>query len=145
MRWDLWGLQPGTYELTVAVGDDCGFCGATKKATVVLATCPDCIYDCFCPDISVIGPAEDTNPEDSITFTANVSGGAQESVTYEWTVSAGRITDGQGTPSITVSTTPDMAGTKVTATVKIGSNNPDDFCNGTCVTTASATATIRSN
>ena len=139
VRWDLWELNPGTYELTVAVDDGCGFCGMSKTTTVTVARCPDCEGDCFCPEISVTGPSEDTKPGESMTFTANVNGGSQQNVTYHWKVSAGQITDGQGTPSITVSTTPDMAGTKVTATLKIG--GPQEGCS--CNLTASATASVR--
>ena len=54
-----------------------------------------------------------------MTFTATVSGGSQTNVTYNWTVSAGSITNGQGTPSITVDTT-GLVGQEVTATVEIG-------------------------
>ena len=57
-----------------------------------------------------------------MTFTANASGGSQSNVTYNWTVSQGTIVSGQGTPVIEVSTTPDMAGGNVTATVTIGGN-----------------------
>jgi len=140
VRWDLWDLQPGTYELKVAVDDGCGFCGASKTATVTIAQCPDCHGHCDCPTITVTGPSEDTTPGESMTFTANISGGSQESVTYLWTVSAGKIASGQGTPSITVSTTSEMAGTNVTATVQIG--GLDERCN--CVPSASATGSVRS-
>lgn len=55
-----------------------------------------------------------------MTFTANVSGGSAQNVTYNWSVSSGTITSGQGTPSITVDTDNSMAGGNVTATVDIG-------------------------
>ncbi len=57
-----------------------------------------------------------------MTFTANVSGGSQDDsdVKYTWTTSQGEIISGQGTPVITVQTTPEMAGENVTATVEIG-------------------------
>src|SRR2546426_8367870 len=41
------------------------------------------------------------------------------SPTYHWTVSAGRIIDGQGTPSIRVDTN-GLAGQTLTATVSVG-------------------------
>jgi hypothetical protein len=68
-----------------------------------------------------------------MTFTANSSG----DVTYHWTVSAGSISSGQGTPAITVDTT-GLAGQNVTATVEIGGTDPS--CN--CTTTASETAGV---
>jgi hypothetical protein len=73
-----------------------------------------------------------------MTFTANVSGGSQQSVTYNWSVSSGTITSGQGTPSITVATDNSMAGGNVTATVDIGGTDPT--CG--CVTSANETAPV---
>lgn len=32
--WDLTGVKPGTYTITAAVDDGCGFCGPTKTRTV---------------------------------------------------------------------------------------------------------------
>ena len=55
-----------------------------------------------------------------MTFTANVNSGSQENPTYNWTVSQGEIVSGQGSPVITVQTTPEMAGGNVTATVTVG-------------------------
>jgi hypothetical protein len=49
--------------------------------------------------------------------------------TYNWTVSAGRIIDGQGTPSIRVDTT-GLAGQTVTATLAIGGYTLD--CSASC-------------
>ncbi len=94
---------------------------------------------CTCPELSVTGPTEVTQSGSTMTFTANATGGSQQSVTYNWTVSQGEIVSGQGTPVITVQTTPAMAGQNVTATVTIGG----DLC-PTCVTTAQTTAGIAS-
>ena len=55
-----------------------------------------------------------------MSFTANVSGGSQSDVTYSWTISDGKIIEGQGTPSITVATNYKMAGKTVKATIEIG-------------------------
>jgi hypothetical protein len=54
-----------------------------------------------------------------MTFTATAAGGTTD-VTYNWSVSSGTIESGQGTPSITVRTTREMAGSSVTATVELG-------------------------
>jgi hypothetical protein len=59
-----------------------------------------------------------------ITFTASVSGGDPEATfTYNWTVSAGTISSGQGTSTITVDTT-SVAGQSSTATVSLGGYDP---------------------
>ena len=71
-----------------------------------------------------------------MTFTANVSGGSYTPSGYNWTVSSGTISSGQGTPSITVDTTGVPAGGNVTATVDLGPND----CS--CASTASETAGV---
>lgn len=40
--WDLSDVKPGSYTITVAVDDGCGFCGKTMTKTVVVKECPDC-------------------------------------------------------------------------------------------------------
>jgi predicted metalloprotease with PDZ domain len=40
--WDLSGVRPGTYMITVGVDDGCGFCGATKTMEVKVIECPNC-------------------------------------------------------------------------------------------------------
>ncbi len=119
VSWDLTGAQPGTYTITAGVDDSCGVCGQTQTKTITVAAC-DCEKVCDCPTLSVTGPAGVTGPGETMTFTANVSGGSGEAVTYNWSVSAGTIVEGQGTPVIKVATTPEMAGGNVTATVDIG-------------------------
>jgi hypothetical protein len=71
----------------------------------------------------------DVEPNAPITFTASVSGGAEgASWTYNWSVSAGTISSGQGTSTITVDTT-GLGGQSVTATVNLGGADPS--CTGT--------------
>lgn len=136
VSWDLSSAQPGTYTITTGVDDGCGVCGKTDTQTIRVEECPDCELPCSCPTLSVSGPSGITSPGSTMTFTANVSGGSD--VTYNWTVSAGTIVSGQGTPSITVSTTEAMAGSNVTATVELGGTDPQ--CN--CPTSASETAGV---
>jgi hypothetical protein len=118
VSWDLTGVQAGTYTITSAVDDGCGVCGTTQTKTVTVASCADCKPICSCPTLSVSGPSAAVKTGEPMTFTANVSGGTQTSVTYNWTVSAGSIISGQGTPSITVDTA-GLSGQNVTATVDI--------------------------
>ncbi len=138
VTWDLTGVQPGSYTITAGVDDSCGICGQTQTKTVTVAECADCVKECECPSISVSGPAGVTSPGGTMTFTANVSGGSQPSVTYNWSVSSGEITSGQGTPSINVAVPTDMSGGNITATVDVGGTDP--ACN--CTTTASETAPV---
>ncbi len=135
VSWDVGGLAPGTYTITAGVDDGCGFCGKTQTQTITVVAC-DCVIDCTCPTLSVSGPAGVTERGASMTFTANASGGTAQNITYNWTVSAGTIGSGQGTPSITV-TAPSDGTTNVTATVNIGL---DVDCG--CVKEASETAPV---
>lgn len=135
VSWDLTGVRPGTYTITAGVDDGCGLCGQTQTQTITVAecVCEQPPVPCNCPSLSITGPAGVTTPGETMTFTANLSGGDQNNITYNWTVSAGTIESGQGTPSITVRTTQDLAGGNVTATVNIGGTDP----NCSCTTTAS--------
>ncbi|MDQ3713597.1 MAG: hypothetical protein M3388_15430 [Acidobacteriota bacterium] len=118
VSWDLTGAAPGTYTITAGVDDSCGVCGKTQTKTITVEECL-CEVICVCPTLSVTGPADVTAPGQTMTFTANVSGGTSESITYNWTVDRGTIIEGQGTPSIRVATTADMAGQSVRAEVTI--------------------------
>jgi hypothetical protein len=118
VSWDVSGLTPGTYTITAGVDDGCGLCGKTQTQTITIAEC-ECEIICTCPSISVTGPAGVTQPGDPMVFTANVSGGTAQNITYNWSVSAGTIASGQGTPSITV-TAPSDNTPNVTATVTLG-------------------------
>ena len=130
---DLTGVQPGTYTVTVEVDDGCG-CVAFTSTTVTVERC-DCVpvpvacptVDVSCPDTGVAGTP--------VTFTANVSGGDPNvTPTFNWTVSAGTISSGQGTGSITVDTT-GVTGT-ITATVDVGGYDR------TCTTSDSCTVSF---
>ncbi len=138
VQWDLSGLQPGSYTITSGVDDGCGLCGQTKTETVRVVDCPSCTDPCECATIDVTGPSGVTTAGDPMTFTANVSGGTSSNLTYNWTVSSGTITSGQGTPSISVATTREMAGTDVTATVDVAGQ-----CSETCPRSDSASAPIK--
>jgi hypothetical protein len=128
--WDLSGANPGTYTATVDVNDGNGHT-ANGSTTVTIAACTGCVPPC--PTVSVSCPS-DVDQGSPITYTASVSGDA--SVTYNWSVSAGTISSGQGTSSITVDTA-GLGGQTVTATVELGGLDPS------CSRTASCTTSIR--
>jgi hypothetical protein len=90
VSWDLTGAQPGTYTITAGVDDGCGVCGKTQTRTITVTEC-DCEVVCVCPDFRCYRPAGTVNPGETITFTANVSGGGATNVTYDWSVQAERL------------------------------------------------------
>jgi hypothetical protein len=136
VSWDLTGVANGTYTATVEVNDGNQHT-ASGSATVTVADCSGCVAPPPpCPTISVSCPS-DIDPGQPITFTASVSGGpANATFTYNWSVSAGTISSGQGTSSITVDTA-GLSGTSVTATVNIGGADPS------CSATASCTTAVK--
>ncbi len=127
VSWDLSGVNPGTYTATVEVNDGNGHT-ANGSTTVTLAECTGCRPPC--PTVSVSCPAN--VPQGSpITFTASVSG--DMNVTYNWSVSAGTISGGQGTSSISVDTA-SLGGQTVTATVELGGLDPSCSRTASCTT-----------
>jgi len=130
VQWDLSGQQPGTYTATVSVNDGNGHI-VPGSTTVTIANCTGCVPPC--PTVSVSCPSE-VDQGSPITFTA--SGAGNMNVTYNWSVSAGTISSGQGTSSITVDTT-GIGGQSVTATVELGGLDPS------CSRTASCTTSVK--
>jgi hypothetical protein len=136
VTWDLSGLGPGTYTASVDVDDGCG-CITTSSTSVTIAECPDCVPNYACPTAINTSCPDSVDPGNPITFTATVAGSpAPPPSGYNWSVSAGTITSGQGTSSITVSTT-GLGGGSVTATVDVTGLDPS------CPHTASCTTSIK--
>jgi hypothetical protein len=128
VNWDLSGLQPGYYRAYVDIDTGSGdeACQAFSSTAVLVNRCPPAPPTCpnvaiECPDRVVVG--------EPLTFRSTVTGGSNAAQTYNWTVSAGRIIEGQGTNTIRVDTT-GLAGQTVTATLSMGGYNLD--CSATC-------------
>ena len=120
VSWDLTGVQPGTYTVTVGVDDGCGICKPTKTETIKVEKC-DCDDLCNCPSLNVTGPTNVTNPGESMTFAANVSGGGGD-VNYSWRVTRNGESinfSGNGSPVITVPTMTEWADSNIRAEVTI--------------------------
>jgi K319-like protein/PKD domain-containing protein len=129
VTWDLSGVMPGTYTASVEVNDGNAHT-ATSSTTVTIAVCTGCRPPC--PTVSVSCPS-DVDQGSPITYTASAG---DANVTYNWSVSAGTITGGQGTSSITVDTA-GLGGQTVTATVEVSGLDPS------CSRTASCSTAVR--
>ncbi len=136
VTWDLSGVANGTYTATVEVNDGNGHI-VPGSATVTVADCTGCVAPPPpCPTVSVSCPS-DVDQGSPITFTSSVSGGPPNATaTYNWSVSAGTISGGQGTSSITVDTA-GTGGQSITATVELGGFDP------ACSRTASCTTSVK--
>jgi hypothetical protein len=136
VSWDLSGVAPGTYTASVEVDDGCG-CMTSSQTTVTIANCGDCVPDLVCPTVRPDCPTSEVEQGTPVNFSVSVTGGTPAiTPTYNWTVSAGKISSGQGTSSITVDTT-GTAGQSITATVELGGLDP------TCGRTSSCTVAVR--
>lgn len=117
--WDLSDARPGVYTATATiesgpVGDP--LCTAFTSTKVVVRNCPP--PRPLCPNISTSCP-DVTQAGMPVTFTASASGGTPGvTPVYNWKISAGTITAGQGTPTITVDTT-GLGGQPITASVEV--------------------------
>lgn len=134
VSWDLSGVGPGTYTASVEVDDGCG-CITAATTTVTISECSNCRNPIVCPTISSSCP-DAVDQGTPISFNASVGSGTPPATTYNWTVSAGTITSGQGTTSITVSTD-NIGGQSVTATLEVGGVDPS------CGRTTSCTTAVR--
>lgn len=133
---DLTGVAPGTnVTVTSEVDDGCG-CVAFNTTNVNVTECaiPEPTPP-PCPTVT-LSCLDTVNVGSPATLTANLSGGDPNvTPTFNWTVTAGTITSGQGTPSITVDTT-GLGGQSFTATATVGGYDPS------CPNTASCTVSV---
>lgn len=73
-----------------------------------------------CPQLVIACPLETVEQDTQLRFSALVAGDDTGAVlSYSWSLSNGRISEGQGTPSIIVDTT-GMGGQRITARVVVG-------------------------
>lgn len=128
--WDLSDAAPGVYsaDLTLESGPSGDpLCTAFTATKVVVRNCPP--PRPFCPNVSIYCP-DITQAGAPVTFTASVNGGTPGvTPVYNWKVSAGSITAGQGTATITVDTA-GLAGQPISATVEVAGYNLE--CRATC-------------
>ena len=135
VTWDLSTVNPGPYTATVTVNDGNAHT-VNGSATVTVANCTGCVAPC--PTVSVSCPSS-VDPGSAITFSSSLSSSAN--VTYNWSVSAGTISSGQGTSSITVDST-GLGGQTVTATVEVGGLDPACSRTASCSTSITTPAPI---
>lgn len=129
VTWDLSGVRPGYYKAFLAIGSGIGdeVCEAFSSIAV-LVKCPPPPPP-VCPNIQITCP-DRVALDQPVTFTSSLTGGSGNvTPNYIWTVSAGRIIEGQGTGSIKVDTT-GLAGQTLSATLAMNGYSLD--CSASC-------------
>ena len=119
ISWDLTGVHPGTYTITVSAEDRDGRLGEGKTAPITVEQCPSCGGGDVCHTAKLMVPESLIQPGQSFNVTADISG-PPEGVTYNWTLSNGTIASGQGTPSISIDTTGVPGGSSISVTLDLG-------------------------
>ena len=115
-------MKPGYHKASldiVSTGSD-GECQAFSSVTVLVNACAP--VRPVCPAVEITCPTA-VAIDKPVTFTSRSTGGTPGiTPVYNWTVSAGTITAGQGTDTITVDTT-GLAGQTVHASLSVGGYN----------------------
>jgi hypothetical protein len=131
--WDLSGAAPGRYTASVEVTTPDPGCAAFTSTMVHVVECAPVPE--VCPAISVSCPAT-VAPGSPVTFTAELTGGTPgRTPAFNWTVTNGEISGGQGSPSITVNTA-GARDAEMRATVRVAGFGPE--CSASCVTLSPA-------
>jgi hypothetical protein len=116
VTWDMTGLKPGYHKASLDIltnGSD-GECHAFSSVSVLVNACP--VIPPVCPTIEIVCPTN-VQLDQPLTFTSRATGGTPSIPhAYNWTVSAGRIIEGQGTNTIKVDTS-GLAGETVRASL----------------------------
>ena len=133
VSWNLAGMKPGYHKASLdiqSVGAE-GSCQAFSSITVLVNPCP--VVKPACPAIEISCPTY-VAVDQPITFTSRYTGGVPANATavYNWSVSAGKIIEGQGTNTIKVDTT-GLAGETVRATLSMGGYTLE--CSADCAVT----------
>jgi hypothetical protein len=123
VTWNLAGLKPGYHKasLDIQSASSEGSCNAFSSLSVLVNPCAP--VRPVCPSVEIVCPTT-IAIDQPLTFTSNVTGGSNPASTpiYNWTVSAGTITEGQGTNTIKVDTS-GLAGQTVRASLAISGYN----------------------
>jgi hypothetical protein len=133
VTWNLAGLKPGYHKasLNIQSSDTEGSCEAFSSVSVLVNPCA--VVQPVCPAIEIVCPTT-IAVDQPLTFSSRYSGGVPANVSpvYKWTVSAGKIIEGQGTSTIKVDTT-GLAGQTVRASLSMDGYTLE--CSADCAVT----------
>jgi hypothetical protein len=113
----------------------------TVLSLLFLGFCLTSVFaqECICPIVKVTAPPAPVKAGEIVTFSAEVSGNKNYQTNYNWTVSAGTIIAGQGTPEIKIDTSGLEGGMIIIAAIDVSGN----WCSVCDNLTVSETAVIQ--
>jgi len=128
VTWNLSGVRPGQYKAYLVVNSASGdeACEAFANTLVSVSCTPP---KPTCPNVNIVCP-DHIMAGQPVTFASTLTGGTGNvPQIYNWTVSAGRIIEGQGTNSIKVDTA-GLEGQALKASLSMGGYEED--CSASC-------------
>ena len=129
--WNLHKVRPGTYTITASVNDGCGFCGAKITKTITVRE-NEAMPKCVCNKIRISQRGEKSEIKAGATngrvFEVSLTGPEPDGLKFNWTLSEGTITSGQGTRSIRVEPSEDPRGRPVSIAVEVIGLDPNCEC-----------------
>lgn len=128
VSWDLSGARAGFHKAFLTIDSSAGEESCEVFSSIaVLVNCPPAPP--VCPTVNISCP-DKVAVDQPVTFTSTITGSLGNVVpTYNWTVSAGTIIEGQGTPTIKVDTA-GLDGQSIKAGLSLGGFNLD--CSANC-------------
>ena len=119
--WDLTGIAPGSYKISVQAVRKGNLLQGYKSGTVSILS-GICICDCFgCPLIQINATRRTISAGDTVSVLASITGGSQDNpLTLNWTTSVGEIVSGQTTTAILIRIPEDTTSSKIVVTLTIG-------------------------
>ncbi|HQU84463.1 MAG TPA: hypothetical protein PKY59_15100 [Pyrinomonadaceae bacterium] len=115
--WNLKGVKPGSYSITVEVNQNGKILTATNSINVVRVDC--CGY-CECARVLINASATEIKKGETLRFQILIEDGTQnnDDLRFDWKITGGKILDGKGTNEIVVEADPNNK-TELTATVEV--------------------------
>lgn len=128
VSWDLTGVAPGSYTISVDELRNGKQIGDPKTATVtVMYETPIC--DPVCPLIAIEGSDHPIGAGQKFSVSASATHWSQDAaLMYNWIVSTGEIVSGQGSPAILINVPDAKRPGKLNVTLNVGGIDPRWGC-----------------